>query len=258
MTIVCSACTISHATGIGSSARYGSLAWPPLPVTVTSSRSAEARSGPPRLPIQPDGRVEVMWMAKAPVTGDGVPSASGGHVEEPLVEHEAGPVVALLARLEHEQHPPGQLVTAGGEQLGRADQHRRVGVVPAGVHRVVDGRREVEAGVLVHRQGVHVAPQQDRRAGAGAGEQGGDPARGLVDGDVEGQALERGQHLLLGDGQVVADLRPAVQAPAQLDRRLPAARCACSRSDRASSVVSAVIGSSYARRADRFPFPPSP
>ena len=94
-----------------------------------------------------------------------MPSASGGHVEEPFVEHEAGPVVALLARLEHEQHPPGELVAAGGEQLGRADQHRRVGVVAAGVHRVVDGGREVEARVLGHRQGVHVAPQEDRRPG---------------------------------------------------------------------------------------------
>ena len=34
VTIICSAWTISHATGIGSSARCGSLAWPPLPVTV--------------------------------------------------------------------------------------------------------------------------------------------------------------------------------------------------------------------------------
>ncbi len=31
--INCSACTISHATGIGSIVRCGSLAWPPLPVT---------------------------------------------------------------------------------------------------------------------------------------------------------------------------------------------------------------------------------
>ena len=34
VTIVCSACTISQATGIGSTARCGSLAWPPLPMIV--------------------------------------------------------------------------------------------------------------------------------------------------------------------------------------------------------------------------------
>ena len=78
-----------------------------------------------------------MCRANAPVTGDGVPSARCGHVEQALLEHEPGAVVALLAGLEHEQHPPGELVAAAGQQLGRADEHRRVGVVAAGVHRPV-------------------------------------------------------------------------------------------------------------------------
>ena len=129
--------------------------------------SADAIVEPPRHVSHPVGSDEVMCRANAPVTGDGVPSASGGHVEQALVEHEAGAVVALLAGLEHEQHPAGELAGAVGEQPGGADEHRRVGVVPAGVHRVVDARREVEPGVLVQRQGVHVAAQQDRRARLG-------------------------------------------------------------------------------------------
>jgi hypothetical protein len=128
-------------------------------------------------------------------------------------------VVALLARLEHEQHPTGQLVAALGEQAGRTDQHRRVGVMAARVHRTVDLGGEVEPRVLGHREGVHVPAQQDRRARPGSGEQSGDAARRLVWGDVERQPLQRAQHLLPGDRQLVADLRPAVQRAAELDRR---------------------------------------
>jgi hypothetical protein len=49
-----------------------------------------------------------------------------------------GAVVPLLAGLEHEQHPAGQVGCSGGEQPGRAHEHRGVRVVAARVHRVVD------------------------------------------------------------------------------------------------------------------------
>ena len=48
VTMVCSACTISHATGIGSSARKGSLACPPRPFTTIWSVSLDAITEPPR------------------------------------------------------------------------------------------------------------------------------------------------------------------------------------------------------------------
>ena len=83
VTISCSAWTISQATGIGSIARCGSLAWPPLPVTVIVILSAEAMIEPPRLLIQPDGNDDVMWMANAAVTGEALPSPSGGTSSRP-------------------------------------------------------------------------------------------------------------------------------------------------------------------------------
>ncbi len=83
VTMICSACTISHATGIGSSVRCGSLAWPPLPVTVISTLSADAMSDPRRVLSHPDGSADVMWRAKAPVTGDGAPSARSGTSSSP-------------------------------------------------------------------------------------------------------------------------------------------------------------------------------
>ncbi len=58
--IVLSAVTISHATGTGSRARNGSLAWPPRPVTVTRSTSADAITAPGRVDTQPVGSADVM------------------------------------------------------------------------------------------------------------------------------------------------------------------------------------------------------
>ena len=49
VTMVCNACTISHAIGIGSSARWGSLPWPPRPVTVIRITSLDAMHGPGRV-----------------------------------------------------------------------------------------------------------------------------------------------------------------------------------------------------------------
>ena len=85
----------------------------------------------------PDGSADVMCRANAPVDGRRRAVGERRHVEQPLVEHEPGAVVALLAGLEHEQHPAGEVVAAAGEQLGRAGEHRRVGVVAARVHRAV-------------------------------------------------------------------------------------------------------------------------
>ena len=192
--------------------------------------SADAIVAPPRHVSHPDRE------HRGDVQGEGADDRRGRavgerrDVEEALVEHEASAVLALLAGLEHEQHPAGELAGTVGEQAGGADEHRRVGVVPAGVHLVVVLRGEVEPGVLGERQRVHVAAQQHRRPRLAAGQQRRHAARGLVHGDVEGQRFDRRQHLLLGDRQVVADLGPAVQRAAQLDgagqraRRLVAQR----------------------------------
>ena len=88
VTIVCSAWTISQAIGIGSSARYGSLACPPRPFTVMSIVSLDAITGPPRQLSQPVGSDDVMCIANAPVTGDSLPSTRAGTIEQTLVEHE--------------------------------------------------------------------------------------------------------------------------------------------------------------------------
>ena len=55
VTSVCSAVTISHATGIGSAARCGIEAWPPRPCTVTVIWSAAASIAPGRVENVPQG-----------------------------------------------------------------------------------------------------------------------------------------------------------------------------------------------------------
>ena len=58
---------------------------------------------------------------------------------------------------------PGSSRAARVQQAGRADEHRGVRVVTARVHAAVDLARELEPGVLGHRQRVHVAAQQHDR-----------------------------------------------------------------------------------------------
>ena len=59
VTILCSAMTISQATGMGSMASCGIEACPPLPFSVTISLSAAAIRGPSRLASTPLGRLGV-------------------------------------------------------------------------------------------------------------------------------------------------------------------------------------------------------
>ena len=113
---------------------------------------------------------------------------------------------------------PGISSRRADEQLGGRRQHRRVRVVPAGVHRSSTVELKSSTGVLVQRQRVHVAPQQHRRARLAAGQQGGDTRRRLVQRDVERQAVERLEHHLAGRRQVVADLGMTMQPATQRHR----------------------------------------
>ena len=211
VTMACRAVTISQATGTGSVASWGIEAWPPRPMTLIWNSSQEASMVPARQATRPDGIMGVMWMAKARSTSPWV-------LSRPSDEHHPGAAVPLLARLEHQHHPPGQLRPVRRQQAGRADQHGDVGVVAAGVHLAVDRGGEIEPGVLRHFQGVHVGPQQGGRSGPVAVEGGDHRGGGAAGGRLQTEAVERLEHGLLGHGQVQPGLRVAVDAPAQLDR----------------------------------------
>ena len=210
VTMVCSAVTISAATGIGSSVWCGVEPCPPAPTTRTNSPAEAAISGPGRDEKTPRSRSRGEHVQ--PVRGvDG--SAGGG--QHPLGDHVAGPVEALFAGLEHEDHVTGEVRASGAEQLGGADQAGGVQVVAAGVHHPVVPGGVVQPGALGDRQGVHVAAEQYRRAGPGAAQHRGDRGDLGAGADLQRQRGERGEHPFLGPGQVQADLRDLVQLPAE-------------------------------------------
>jgi hypothetical protein len=138
-------------------------------------------------------------------------------VDESFVEHEPGAVVALLARLEHQQDVARELVASLDQQASGTEQHRDVRVVPAGVHRTIDLGREVEPGVLAEGQGVHVGPEQGRRAGPGAVDRRGDRRRGTPEPRIQSENLQRLDHDRLRLWQLQPDLRTAMEAAPHLD-----------------------------------------
>jgi len=123
----------------------------------------------------------------------------------------------LLPRLHHEHDLPGEDVAALGEQPGGAEQHRDVGVVPAGVHHPGHLGGEGQAGVLRHGQGVHVPAEQVGRARPGAAQHPDHRRRAAAGAHLDRQVGEGLQHRRLGPGQVQADLRLPVQAAAEVD-----------------------------------------
>jgi hypothetical protein len=141
------------------------------------------------------------------VQGVGGRRAPARGVEHPLGDHRGGAVATLLPRLEHEHHVAGQLLAPPGQQMRGAGEHGGVQVVPAGVHHTVHRGRIVEAGALGQQQGVHVGPQQHRRAGPGAAEDRGDRGQLRAEPDLQRQPVEGGHNLFLRARQVQADLR---------------------------------------------------
>ena len=202
---ICSAPTMAAAAGTGSSASCGADACPPRPVTVTRRTSAAAISGPgPGLQLAGGhGRGDVQRVR-------GVRAAV--LVQQPFFDHVAGAVEALLAGLEHQQHPARDVVAVVGEHARRRGEHRDVRVVPARVHRAGDLATRTAA--RCPRAG---GGRPCRRAAARSG-----PAGPLQHRDdrrhrppevhLQGQVGERGEHGVAGDGQVEAQLRAAVHA----------------------------------------------
>ena len=182
-----------------------------------NSVSADAMIEPPRQLSQPVGSDDVMCSANAPVTGESEPSARFGRSSRPSSSMNLAPWLPSSPGWNMNSTRPAMSARCALQQLGRADQHRGVRVVAAGVHRAFAARGEIDARVLRQRQRIHVAAEQHRRARLAAIEQRGDTAGGLVQRHVEGQPVERFEHVLASDRQVVADLRPLVQRAAQRD-----------------------------------------
>jgi hypothetical protein len=150
------------------------------------------------------------------VQGVGRDRALARRVEHALADHVPGAGVALLARLEHEDHRAREVGLPGRKQPGGAGQHGRVQVVAAGVHGAGDRRRVRQAGLLGDGKRVHVAAQQHDRAGPAAAQHRGHRADRLAGADLQRQPVQGSQHLALRLRQVQADLGLAVDRMPQL------------------------------------------
>jgi hypothetical protein len=104
--------------------------------------------------------------------GQQVPGRHAGHVvrpvqpvdresfQQPVVEHRLRPLAGFLRR--PEQHADGAVErTVLGQGRGRAEDHRHVAVVAAGVHAAVVNGGEVEAAAFRDRQRVELAAQAE-------------------------------------------------------------------------------------------------
>ena len=142
-----------------------------------------------------------------------------GSVEHPRLDDLPGAARRhLLGVLEDEAHLAGELVAAPEEQLGGAEQHRRVTVVAAGVHDAGTGRHVGEGVLLVDRQRIGVGAEHDDLAGPGAVEPRHD---GRSRGALDLEAAERAQRLLDEGGGLVLlerELGIGVQVPPPRDR----------------------------------------
>ena len=98
-------------------------------------------------------------------------------VNQTIFEHEAGTVVALLARLKHKHHRSGQFISAFAQGAGSADQHGYMGVVTTGMHRPDVARQKVQASVFGQGKRIHIAAQE-HGAPVGRAAQGSDQTRG--------------------------------------------------------------------------------
>ena len=82
-------------------------------------------------------------------------------VEQPLLHHDPATAEPLLAGLENEMHGAVEIARRG-EIARRAEQHRGMPVMAAGMHLAVMRRAVRKLVHLLHRQAVHVGPEPDR------------------------------------------------------------------------------------------------
>ena len=131
----------------------------------------------------------------------------------------AAPSQTLFARLEHEHDVAVELVAVRAKQAGRADEHRGVQVVTTGVHGAMMRGLKMSTGIFEIRfddgQRVHVAAQEDYRAGSCAPQDRRDRGQALAGADLQRQCGDRGEHALLSPRQVEPDLRNSVQVTTQ-------------------------------------------
>ena len=141
------------ATTTGSIPDSGRAPCAPLPVIAISKKAPPAIIGPGRIWNLPTASPGRLCMPKI--------SLAREFVEQPVLDHRLGAAQALFGGLEDEMHGAVE-IAALREIARRAEQHRRVSVMAAGMHPALVLRAMREGVGFEDRQAIHVGPQPDR------------------------------------------------------------------------------------------------
>ncbi len=114
--------------------------------------------------------------------------------EQAFLHHVLAAALVLLGRLEDEVDGAieAALVAQSHQRLGRAEQHRRVAVVAAGMHLPLVFRAVRKAVEFGQRQRVHVGAQADGAGAAAAGQPGDHAGAGQAAMHLDADGLELG------------------------------------------------------------------
>ena len=136
----------------------------------------------------------------------------GKPLEHAVGDHRLGAGPSLFGRLEDQHHGAGE-AARGGEIPRRAEEHRHVAVVAAGMHLPRHFRTPGRRSGLGDRQRVHVGAERDPRTVAVPDDRDhagpADAGRDLVDAEPAEELGHRRRGLVL----LIGELRPAMERP---------------------------------------------
>ena len=139
----------------------------------------------------------------------------GQRVDQAVVQHVTRAVMPFFARLEHEHDGSGKRVALRRKEPGGADEHGNMRIMAAGVHRPLGRRGIVEPGILMQRQGIHIATQQHSAPVVRSAQDRDQACRRWPFAEFQGQARERrldlGQRLGILQTQLGLDMNGAAQ-----------------------------------------------
>jgi hypothetical protein len=99
------------------------------------------------------------------VGGVGHPTS---RAENSGVDHVPGTVKAFFSRLKHKDNGPWHRISQQGENLGGAEEHRRVEIVATGMHPGFVNRVR-QSGLLGEGKCIHISAQENHRTVAPVG-----------------------------------------------------------------------------------------
>ncbi len=205
-TMVCSASTICEAITIGSMPICGRAACVPRPRISITKLSSLAMMPPARVAKLPAGMPGMLCAPKI--------ASTGKRSNRPVGHHRLGAAPVFLRRLEHEAHDAVEVAPLG-QQLRRAEHHRHMAVVTAGVHLARHARGMGTARRLLDDvQRIHLRADRDRALAAAGPQVRHQPRAADAAMHLQPERAENARHRVRGADLLVARFRVLMKLPA--------------------------------------------